>query len=101
VLPRDSSESVAAAARQLAESDNRLATSLTNLSIVEERKAVTGDLRGRLILATRTNGNRVFTFFFFLKDRGVFLFAERAGESLTMEDPAARQFFHSVEVTAK
>jgi hypothetical protein len=38
---------------------------------------------------------------FFIQERAVFLFAERMGESLTMEDPAARQFFKSVELMAK
>jgi hypothetical protein len=74
---------------------------LTNLPVIEERRTVSGELKGRLFLVARYNGNRILTYFFYVNDCGIFLFAERMGESLTMEDPAARSFFRSVVLLAK
>jgi len=98
-VPPASQKPVPEAFHQLAESEKKLAPSVTNLPVAEERKTVVGELKGRYFLVTRPNGSRVLTYLFFIQNRAVLLFAERTGDSLTMEDPAARRFFRSVEVT--
>ncbi|HEY2786943.1 MAG TPA: hypothetical protein VGJ05_18420 [Fimbriiglobus sp.] len=47
------------------------------------------------------NGRHVATLIFITDGKLVFLFVEKAGDDLTLDDPNAKAFFGSVEFTPK
>jgi hypothetical protein len=71
---------------------------VTNFRVIDEGRTDKNGIDGRVILAERPDGSRILIYLFQANGRAVFLFVERPGGTLHIDDAAAGRFFASVHV---
>jgi predicted regulator of Ras-like GTPase activity (Roadblock/LC7/MglB family) len=73
---------------------------ITNLPVLDQARTEVQGKPGRVVLVD-LGDRRVLTMLFIAGGRLTFLFIEKAGADLTIDDPNAKAYFGSVEFTAK